>query len=776
MQNEKSAVITGALIHDMGKLLFRYNDGRNHSLSGYEYMKDEIGISDEKILEQIEFHHSSYLRNASIKNDSLAYITCIADNIASGADRRDKEDPDLGFEKEMQLESVFNILNNNKENKKYAPKTMEDMGEINYPSEEKKQFDETEYGKIVDNIKYGLKGIDNTPEYANSLLEIMEGNLSFVPSSTSKKQVADISLFDHLKITSALATCMYDYFSEEGINDYKTELFEKSDEFYKKKAFMIYSMDISGIQNFIYSVAPDNALKALRARSFYLEVMMEHLADELLISLELSRANLIYTGGGHCYLLIPNTNGVKKTISEFEGKIRNWFIETFNISLYVAFGSKECSANDLTNKPQGSYREIFKDVSAKISESKRRKYNEKEIEYLNSRTKVDQERECRICGRVSLLEGENICQICNGIIEMSPKILTEDFVVIVDEKPEEVSLPLPNDKYMIMEKRDELEHRMKTDNSYLRAYGKNKMFSGMQMATKLWVGDYRKGTTFEELASASTGVEHLGVLRADVDNLGTAFVSGFEREEQGDMYVSISRTATFSRRMSMFFKLHINSILRNGEFSISKKGEIIERNALIVYSGGDDLFIIGAWDDIVEAAVDLNHAFRKYSQNTLSLSAGIGMVPQKYPVSAMARQSGELEEESKNSDGKNSIAFFDTGNCFKWDVFENKVVKEKLELIKKYFEKNDGKGTSAIYNMLKLLRNRKEKINLARFAYFLGRLEPAENANEEIKVLFKEFSTTMYKWMQDEEESRQLILAIYLYVYLSREKEDKKWK
>ena len=774
MQNEKSAVITGALIHDMGKLLFRYNDGRNHSLSGYEYMKDEIGISDEKILEQIKFHHSSYLRNASIKNDSLAYITCIADNIASGADRRDKEDPDLGFEKEMQLESVFNILNNNKENKKYTPKTMEDIGEINYPSEEKKEFDEIEYGKIVDNIKDGLKGIDNTPEYINSLLEIMEGNLSYVPSSTSKKQLADISLFDHLKITSALATCMYDYLSEKGINDYKTEVFEKSDEFYKKNAFMIYSMDISGIQNFIYSVSSDNALKALRARSFYLEVMMEHLADELLISLELSRANLIYTGGGHCYLLLPNADGAKEKISEFESKIRKWFIDTFNISLYVAFGHRECSANDLTNKPEGSYKKIFKEVSAKISEMKRKRYDEKEIEYLNGRTKADHERECRVCGRVSLLEEKNICQICNAIIEMSTKILTEDFVVIVDKKPKEVSLPLPNDKHMIMEKRDELIQRMKTDQCYLRAYGKNKMFSGMKMATKLWVGDYKNGTSFGELASASTGVDRLGVLRADVDNLGAAFVSGFERDEQEDKYVSISRTATFSRRMSMFFKLHINSILANGEFSISEKGEKIKRNALVVYSGGDDLFIIGAWDDIIEAAVDIDHAFGKYSQNTLSLSAGVGMFPPKYPVNAMARQSGELEEESKNAEGKNSITFFDSENCYKWDVFENKVVKEKLELIKRYFEKNDGKGTSAIYNMLKLLTNRKEKINLARFAYFLGRLEPAKNAKEETKALFKEFSKTMYRWMQDEEESRQLIMAIYLYVYLNREKEDKK--
>ena len=60
-------------------------------------------------------------------------------------------------------------------------------------------------------------------------------------------------------------------------------------------------MDISGIQDFIYTINNKGALKGLRARSFYLEIMMEHLIDELLEKVELSRANLIYSGGGHAY-------------------------------------------------------------------------------------------------------------------------------------------------------------------------------------------------------------------------------------------------------------------------------------------------------------------------------------------------------------------------------------------------------------------------------------------------------------------------------------------
>lgn len=67
------------------------------------------------------------------------------------------------------------------------------------------------------------------------------------------------------------------------------------------------------------------------------------------------------------------------------------------------------------------------------------------------------------------------------------------------------------------------------DSKYVRTYGKNKMYTGKNVATKLWVGNYHSDcNTFEEMAKKSEGIERIGVLRADVDNLGTTFVSGFK--------------------------------------------------------------------------------------------------------------------------------------------------------------------------------------------------------------------------------------------------------
>lgn len=47
MDNRKIRLLTGSLLHDTGKLLYRYNDGRNHSVSGHDFLKDIPAFSGE---------------------------------------------------------------------------------------------------------------------------------------------------------------------------------------------------------------------------------------------------------------------------------------------------------------------------------------------------------------------------------------------------------------------------------------------------------------------------------------------------------------------------------------------------------------------------------------------------------------------------------------------------------------------------------------------------------------------------------------------------------
>ncbi len=793
MKNILRQTTIAALLHDFGKLLHRgvNIDGRAHSISGHDFLKEIIKEKD--ILDAIKYHHYQDLKESKLDNSNLAYIIYLADNISSGADRREIEGGETkGFDKNRTLESVYNLLNNSNKKEAYKVSTIGDK--IKYPSNIKDYLAGDDYNKLIFDLKDSLLGIDFSHEYINSLLEICEAYLSYVPSSTYLGEVSDISLYDHGKLTAAFASCILLYLKENKRDDFKEELYINGLSFYKEKAFAIFSCDISGIQQFIYNISSKGALKALRARSFYLEILLENLIDEILDESGLYRSNIIYTGGGHAYLLLPNIDSIKNNISEILEKTNNKLMKLFKDRLFIAHGFSECSANELMNKTGNSedYLKIFKNLSAQISEKKLRRYNGEKIRQLNNNAEESYERECRICGissKLKTVDDEDYCENCISFQDISNKLIKDDAMFIISkDKDESPSVNLfdcqGNALYLkaldILKTKELLKNQPQ---SIKRLYSKNKFRSGLTLSTRLWMGDYATLTddgalkTFAELAKNSEGINRIGVLRADVDDMGSAFVKGFVRNELGVdkyRYNTLSRTATLSRSLSMFFKYYINDLLKG-------------KNIVIVYSGGDDLFMVGAWNEVLETALDIRNAFDKYSGGTLSLSAGFGIYDSTYPISRMAKETAILEDCAKNhkyeGKSKDSISLFGLEvydhndykikdrHTYNWKVFENEVLGEKSRILEELFTRNANYGNSFLYGILELIRKTKEDtINIARLAYLLARQEPEKMASLEEKETYKNFKSSIYKWVFNEEERRQLITAIIIFTYKNREK------
>lgn len=784
-ENEIKLVI-GSLLHDVGKVIYRTGNIEKHSLSGAKYLMNEAKVEDKSVIDCVKYHHSDALKNANLDRNSLAYITYIADNIASASDRRDNDSSDYGFTVTMPLAPVFNILNKNKSDFSYAPRMLN--SKINYPTKDKIPFDKSFYSKVKDRLNDTLKGLEWNENYLNSLLLALESTMCFVPSSTSKSELADISLYDHVKLTSAYSSCIYQYLSEQGIVDFKDELFKNANSFYEKNAFLLYETDISGIQDFIYTIHSKDALRTLRSRSFYLEIFMQHIVDTLLSKLSLSRANLIYSGGGHCYMILPNTNAVKSYLDEYEREINSWLMKNFDISLYVATAYKEASANTFKNIPEESYKTLFRSVSNQLSDKKLNRYSSADILYLNHKSRELYDRECRVCKCLGKVIEDNLCSFCSSIKKLSSSILYNGFFVVVD-KYEENAVPLPNDNYLLGENEGDLRERMK-NNNYIRVYSINKPCTGNNIANVIWLANYTNGQTFEELAKASEGIKRIAVLRADVDNLGQAFVQGFSEK-----YNTLSRTATLSRQLSIFFTKYLKEIL-DEDYSFSLKKEAKKRKATVVYSGGDDVFIVGAWNEVIELAVDIKNSFEKYTENTLTFSAGIGLYSSSYPISRIAYEVGSLEDKSKKLPNKNAITLFDDGcshkeqditildGTYHWEEFVNEVVREKFATLDKFFslqnkkDQDTERGNAFLYKILELIRGREEKIHFVRLVYLLSRLEPKydskdkENSLKKIQA-YKEFSSKVLKWYDNEKDSRQLKTAINMFVYYNRNSERK---
>lgn len=525
----------------------------------------------------------------------------------------------------------------------------------------------------------------------------------------------------------------------------------------------------------------------------YLEILLEHLADEILAETGLSRANLIYTGGGHAYLLLPHTETTINKLVAITRQLNMWFLQQFDTDLYLAIAWHPCSGNDLMNKGETPdvYQQIFHELSAKLGAKKISRYTPKELLQLNQCCSREAQRECKECKRPADLDKENICSFCANIRKISGELLRTQayFAVMLRPLPGKGALPLPtlvpSAVYLQVLTENEIREGLKSD-ALVRFYSKNNQVTGKTMATHIWMGDYHvredySVASFAQLAQNSKGVKRIGVLRADIDNLGQAFVSGFLREQEinSAKYLTISRTATLSRSLSMFFKYYLNGILNGAaklpiaRFSLDGTEKDAARQVMIIYSGGDDLFLVGAWNEVIECAIDIQKIFSIYTQNTLTLSAGIGIFDDNYPLLRMAEESGGLEDAAKHigDHKKNAVAIFGADkieHTYHWDEFENGVIQEKLRFLQAYLgTKQDAEKTNTafLYQLLGLLRDADEEINLARYAYALSRRVHKADDKEQQRL----FCDKMYGWYLEPCHRKQLITAIYLYVYLYRE-------
>ena len=786
----------GGLLHDIGKVTYRLGqDRRNHSALGYDALKQMV--SDETILDCVRYHHADRMQDIDIPRDAPAYAVYIADNIASRADRRDiADDASGGYEQTMPLASVFGTMAGKPNDLVYPAVSFRD-NQVIYPKAAKevrvgKDTFQTYISEVYRGLLDHLGKVSFTREGVNAVLSVMQHYCGFLPSDTAVNHVQDISLYDHVKLTAAFAACINEYCMAQGITDFRRTLFDREKAFWRRKAFLLFSADISGIQGFIYNIASKGALKSLRTRSFFIEMLMEHFIDELLSGCGLSRANLIYSGGGHCYILLPDTEDVRETCDAFGRKFNHWLMEHFGISLYMATAWQSCSANDLTNTPTDGetyektpYSDVFIKLSRQLSQKKMHRYTAEDLGFLNTHS-GESERECRICGRSDRLTSDDICDFCEKMINLGNFITKPDLIIsVTPDKPVSravaILLPAADGRVFMNFLQGDLDSYLADNSSVTRVYVKNSTPEIRPKTCGIFMGDYVYDPDDPDIAKLAVGqgVKRLAVCRADVDNLGKAFISGFEQadaatDEEKYRFVTISRTAAFSRMMSLFFRYYINLLL-----SSQKKYRLN-----IVYSGGDDVFLIGNWSDVITVAVGLRDAFKKYCSGALTLSAGIGIFPEKFPVAMAARSTAALEDKAKafvdpaNGHTKDAVCFFSPEDdyTFGWEQWKNDV-SQKIKQLSALFEykksaQDDNtilRGKSMLYRILELLRGADDKINIARYAYMLARLAPDGKADDDYKKIYKRFQQNMYQWILSEQDRKSLMLAILIYVYSIRE-------
>lgn len=826
---EKEILIKGALLHDIGKVCYRAMKKRiNHSKLGGDFLEQYLKPNEEteRLLNCVRYHHKDYLQKAKLDKNDLAYIVYEADNIASGMDRRENEGEEKGFDPKLNLDSIFSVFYSDKKIQvanKY-PLIYKDINKaFNYPRKDISLATNSNYEALLNKLKSHFITKDINQISINQLLQIIEEGFSYVPSSTNRAEVCDISLYVHSKITSAVASCMKLYFDEQQIQDYKKYCFNSGSKIFRnEKIYLLISGDISGIQDFIYTIPSKGALKTLRGRSLYIDLLLEEFIDEYLEQIGLSRANVLYSGGGHFYILAPNIEDTKKAIDKLQAKMNRWLMENIGINLYLAIGTAECSANNLMkSEAQGN---LFATVNKKLKDDKTIRYS-KDEDFLEHIFNVEKEentakKECNICHNlVDKLwkynsDEEIACEFCLNLYKLGQDILTQDLVFVISGEKIDGGIKIfgkDKDLYMYAVNIEDIDM---FKGKILRIYSKNNLLEN-DLAIRLYLADYSAKNendevmTFDDLAKSSCkidkGIKRLGVLRLDVDDLGIAFSSGFvndkDKIEDNLRYATLSRYADLSKDISMFFKVAINKIcagdligcvdFEEKAFNIFGIAKAKKRKVNIIYAGGDDLFLVGAWDEVLEVAIDINRAFKQFTNGKLTLSAGMAMFSPTYPISKMAEIAGLLVQMSKNRKDKNSIALFgmetnlkangqlECKHIYTWADFEMKVCKEKMNYLLARLSFDGDKfnklsvGKSLIYRLMDLIQLADEdKLNIARFAYVLARMQPKQDKDEQKRKVYEDFVSKMYQWINNNEDKKQLATALNLLVYYLRDKKE----
>ena len=620
-------------------------------------------------------------------------------------------------------------------------------------------------------IRDWFAGSAKYPDQADSvqsLLESLEDNLAQTPSD-----IEGVSLYHRIKMTAAVA-CVLQTVQDQNPGE--------------KEPFLLYSLDFSGIQQFIYTIISSGALKALRVRSFYLSLLSEYATDFLLDATGLSRFNLIYSGGGRTHLLLPNVASVISAADQAVSAINQFLLDHFGASLYLASGYAKTSGEALTSHhgAQASFAELFRTASRMISNRKLSRYNYEELYRLNTQAVSDGVRECAVCGetaRLTRCDDTDLCITCYQLEQFSSVITSSEdlFCVVEGSRKDGLALPSPDGH-----DRSLVPWSLSEEADALSVYSINKA-APEHHAIRLYVSRHQADyPTLEELAEKSKGIRRLGVFRGDVDNLGSLFAGGFVQRGRHNAWerCTLMHYASLSAALSAFFQQRLDHILEQPCDTEALEAADNGSKVSVIYAGGDDVFLIGAWNDVLEAGLKLQKAFAGYTSGKITMSAGLGVYQAHTPVHLMAEDTADLESYAKQMPEKDAIALFGRfkdqygtiqKHEYRWNDLHNSVLQEKLQLLESLFQDVQDKGNGFLYHVLILFREMAaQPMAISRLAYLLARHQPDSRADPSVKAAYHSFMTSVYSWALDPVQNQAFQTACLIYVYLNRSEEKQK--
>lgn len=724
-----------------------YGSSGAHSKWSADFVKDYF---DDLVEELVLYHHNP----SKSAYPELCRIVQKADHHSSKERIESDQKQDVLL---TPLTSIFSrvSLNDRESDDYYIPLVELDFNKGLHPQDEKVM----KGWNLVPEYQHLWAKFENEfkllPDYDfESVLAIVKKYTATIPSAVYLSE-SDISLYDHLKTTAAIANCRYLYSTENNLT--------QSD---SQNVYKIINGDISGIQKFIYRVnSPEDAQsgmsKRLKGRSIYLTLLCEAIAFRIINDLNLDSSNILFCGGGRFTIIAPNTSKTDEVIRKTDLEVNQALIDKFNAELYLAIVSVEACGEDLSN-----FGSILSQLTLLLNENKKHKFINHIDMIFDANDEINYDL-CPVCGN-PLINNNKFCVECRDHENLGSAVSNAEYLIRY-ESDTKISKSL-------FFKRLGIGYIFKrTKNDVIRTVNENKDIK--LTVSKLNDTDFLdivneidnenvsfdfkvlgnnvpnikgKPLYFNHLAEISKGANKLGVLKMDVDNLGKIFSRGFENLKDGGGS-SISRISSMSFYMDLFFSGRINQVVDKFKFfeetyghdelfddivlefedgksetvyrpkSELPKEEFRNRGKSTIhinYSGGDDLLVVGPYDDIIKFALEFRNRFKKWTaqNDSINISAGIVITSPKFPIGKAAVMADEELEKSKDC-GRDKITVF--GEVLSWQSKDNyKGFEDLFEFANELEDLTSKKITSKgfVYSLLKIWK-RAQIDDLSSFNY-----------------------------------------------------------
>ncbi len=708
MPGDGLSVALAGLLHDVGKLYSRAFWGerdervpdRTHTAYTAHFVREHAGLfrgaglDPDWLAQTASRHHEGWRDRPKYRPETPEeWCVALADTYAS---KEREEGEGGGSPPEVPLSPPFRrLLLGGEEGREGGYSPVGAGGRVGleagglYP-EERPNVSKDVYKRLLERLEGRLSEMARLRLTKEALLLNLalafQETLSLVPSDTQSEP--DVSLYDHLRLTAAIAHALWLF---HGGSPSAQDLRQDGEK------FLLAVGDMGGIQGHIYRIAGAEAgvggiAKRLRARSLEVSLAAEAMALGLLRHLGLTPLNRILGAGGKFYLLLPNTPEAVASLEEARKDWGRWALKRGG-SLVPHLAWVSFRGQDFRD-----FAALLKRLHGALAREKLRPFA-----FLASTGGVlgAPLRPCAACGLEPARRDEpgSLCPDCEREAALGARLPRSDRVgFFLEEAPRpyldfpglKVGLggplegafhlfrarldfapwPHPSEAKPLLGHLPRVEHALKAKGWSLEAYRAWAEEEGLLEDEE---PHPEKVLTFAELAALSEGAPYLGALMLDADRMGEAFATGFRRE--GRDLATPSRLAALSRTLEVFFTTEVLTLLeeplryrqRLGWDGLEAQRKEARYPLLYsVYSGGDDLFLLGPWDVLLDFALDLERLYRLFTRHPrLTLSGGFLLVPPSLPVPELARLLGEAERRAK-AEGRGKLFLF--GQAVPWEV------------------------------------------------------------------------------------------------------------